>query len=39
MLKDEPSAKAQDLMQDLSIDTELSIIQIKITANHQAHNS
>ena len=27
--KDEPSQKAQDLMQDLAADTQLSIIQIK----------
>nr|WP_315163404.1 UvrD-helicase domain-containing protein [uncultured Flavobacterium sp.] len=40
--KDEPSAKAQDLMQDLSIDTELSIIQIKTKSQqiikHIIHN-
>ncbi|SHM80590.1 UvrD-helicase domain-containing protein [Flavobacterium xinjiangense] len=40
--KDEPSSKAQDLMQDLSIDTELSIIQIKTKAQqiikHIIHN-
>jgi ATP-dependent exoDNAse (exonuclease V) beta subunit len=37
-----PSAKAQDLMQDLSIDTELSIIQIKTKSQqiikHIIHN-
>lgn len=40
--KDEPSSKAQDLMQDLSIDTELSIIQIKTKSQqiikHIIHN-
>ncbi|MDI5948658.1 UvrD-helicase domain-containing protein [Flavobacterium yafengii] len=40
--KDEPSAKAQDLMQDLSINTELSIIQIKTKSQqiikHIIHN-
>ncbi len=40
--KDELSAKAQDLMQDLSIDTELSIIQIKTKSQqiikHIIHN-
>ena len=40
--KDEPSAKAQDLMQDLAIDTELSIIQIKTKSQqiikHIIHN-
>jgi ATP-dependent exoDNAse (exonuclease V) beta subunit len=40
--KDEPSAKAQDLMLDLSIDTELSIIQIKTKSQqiikHIIHN-
>ena len=40
--KDEPSAKAEDLMQDLAVDTELSIIQIKIKSQqiikHIIHN-
>jgi ATP-dependent exoDNAse (exonuclease V) beta subunit len=40
--KEEPSGKAQDLMQDLSIDTELSIIEIKIKSQqiikHIIHN-
>ena len=40
--KEEPSGKAQDLMQDLSIDTELSIIQIKTKSQqiikHIIHN-
>ncbi|MFE3869720.1 UvrD-helicase domain-containing protein [Flavobacterium sp. ZS1P70] len=40
--KDEPSSKAQDLMQDLAIDTELSIIQIKTKSKqiikHIIHN-
>ncbi|MFV5690588.1 UvrD-helicase domain-containing protein [Flavobacterium sp. LT1R49] len=40
--KDEPSSKAQDLMQDLSIDTELSIIEIKTKSQqiikHIIHN-
>lgn len=40
--KDEPSDKAQDLMQDLAIDTELSIIQIKTKSQqiikHIIHN-
>ena len=40
--KDEPSEKAQDLMQDLAIDTELSIIEIKIKSQqiikHIIHN-
>ena len=40
--KDEPSAKAQDLMQDLAIDTELSVIQIKTKSQqiikHIIHN-
>lgn len=40
--KDEPSDKAQDLMHDLSIDTELSIIQIKTKSQqiikHIIHN-
>ncbi|RKS15560.1 exodeoxyribonuclease V subunit beta [Flavobacterium sp. 120] len=40
--KDEPSEKAQDLMQDLAIDTELSIIQIKTKSQqiikHIIHN-
>jgi ATP-dependent exoDNAse (exonuclease V) beta subunit len=40
--KEEPSSKAQDLMQDLSIDTELSIIQIKTKSQqiikHIIHN-
>lgn len=40
--KEEPSNKAQDLMQDLSIDTELSIIEIKIKSQqiikHIIHN-
>lgn len=40
--KDEPSQKAMDLMQDLSIDTELSIIQIKTKSQqiikHIIHN-
>ena len=40
--KDEPSSKAQDLMQDLAIDTELSIIQIKTKSQqiikHIIHN-
>ena len=40
--KEEPSNKAQDLMQDLSIDTELSIIEIKIKSQqiikHIVHN-
>ncbi|WP_413999584.1 UvrD-helicase domain-containing protein [Flavobacterium sp. W1B] len=40
--KDEPSGKAQDLMQDLAIDTELSIIQIKTKSQqiikHIIHN-
>jgi ATP-dependent exoDNAse (exonuclease V) beta subunit len=40
--KDEPSQKAQDLMQDLAIETELSIIQIKTKSQqiikHIIHN-
>ncbi len=40
--KEEPSVKAQDLMQDLAIDTELSIIQIKTKSQqiikHIIHN-
>ena len=40
--KDEPSSKAQDLMQDLATDTELSIIQIKSKSQqiikHIIHN-
>ena len=40
--KDEPAQKAQDLMQDLAIDTELSIIQIKTKSQqiikHIIHN-
>jgi ATP-dependent exoDNAse (exonuclease V) beta subunit/very-short-patch-repair endonuclease len=40
--KDEPSSKALDLMQDLSIDTELSIIEIKTKSKqiikHIIHN-
>ncbi|EIA10164.1 UvrD-helicase domain-containing protein [Flavobacterium frigoris] len=40
--KDEPSQKAQDLMQDLAIDTELSTIQIKTKSQqiikHIIHN-
>ena len=40
--KDEPSEKAQDLMQDLAIETELSIIQIKTKSQqiikHIIHN-
>ncbi|WP_338646964.1 UvrD-helicase domain-containing protein [Flavobacterium sp. KS-LB2] len=40
--KEEPSAKAQDLMQDLAIDTQLSIIQIKTKSQqiikHIIHN-
>jgi ATP-dependent exoDNAse (exonuclease V) beta subunit len=40
--KEEPSDKAQDLMQDLAIDTELSIIQIKTKSQqiikHIIHN-
>ena len=40
--KDEPSSKAQDLMQDLATDTELSIIQIKTKSQqiikHIIHN-
>ncbi|TRX36312.1 UvrD-helicase domain-containing protein [Flavobacterium restrictum] len=40
--KDEPSEKAQDLMQDLAVDTELSIIQIKTKSQqiikHIIHN-
>ncbi|MFE3867605.1 UvrD-helicase domain-containing protein [Flavobacterium sp. LS2P90] len=40
--KEEPSGKAQDLMQDLSIDTELSIIEIKTKSKqiikHIIHN-
>ncbi|MNX47375.1 ATP-dependent helicase/nuclease subunit A [compost metagenome] len=40
--KDEPSEKAQDLMRDLAIDTELSIIQIKTKSQqiikHIIHN-
>ncbi|MFE3848189.1 UvrD-helicase domain-containing protein [Flavobacterium sp. LB3P45] len=40
--KDEPSSKAQDLMQDLAVDTELSIIEIKIKSQqiikHIIHN-
>jgi ATP-dependent exoDNAse (exonuclease V) beta subunit len=40
--KDEPSQKANDLMQDLAIDTELSIIQIKTKSQqiikHIIHN-
>lgn len=40
--KDEPSSKAQDLMQDLAVDTELSIIQIKTKSQqiikHIIHN-
>jgi ATP-dependent exoDNAse (exonuclease V) beta subunit/very-short-patch-repair endonuclease len=40
--KDEPSHKAQDLMQDLAIDTELSIIEIKTKSQqiikHIIHN-
>ncbi|MES2573452.1 MAG: UvrD-helicase domain-containing protein [Bacteroidota bacterium] len=40
--KDEPSKKAQDLMQDLAIETELSIIQIKTKSQqiikHIIHN-
>ncbi|MFV8359062.1 UvrD-helicase domain-containing protein [Flavobacterium sp. LS1P3] len=40
--KEEPSSKAQDLMQDLAIDTELSIIQIKTKSQqiikHIIHN-
>ncbi|TRX02254.1 UvrD-helicase domain-containing protein [Flavobacterium gawalongense] len=40
--KDEPSSKAQDLMQDLSVDTELSIIEIKTKSQqiikHIIHN-
>jgi ATP-dependent exoDNAse (exonuclease V) beta subunit len=40
--KDEPSVKAQDLMRDLAIDTELSIIQIKTKSQqiikHIIHN-
>ncbi|MGZ9734572.1 UvrD-helicase domain-containing protein [Flavobacterium sp. GNP002] len=40
--KDQPSAKAQDLMQDLAIDTELSIIEIKTKSQqiikHIIHN-
>ena len=40
--KEEPSEKAQDLMQDLAIDTELSIIEIKIKSQqiikHIIHN-
>ena len=40
--KDEPMQKAQDLMQDLAIDTELSIIQIKTKSQqiikHIIHN-
>lgn len=40
--KDQPSEKAQDLMQDLAIDTELSIIEIKIKSQqiikHIIHN-
>ncbi|MFV5696776.1 UvrD-helicase domain-containing protein [Flavobacterium sp. ZT3R17] len=40
--KDEPAQKAQDLMQDLAIDTELSIIEIKIKSQqiikHIIHN-
>ena len=40
--KEEPSGKAQDLMQDLSIDTELSIIEIKTKSQqiikHIIHN-
>jgi len=40
--KEEPSQKAQDLMQDLAIDTELSVIEIKIKSQqiikHIIHN-
>ena len=40
--KDEPSQKAQDLMQDLAVDTELSIIEIKTKSQqiikHIIHN-
>ncbi|NDP27500.1 MAG: UvrD-helicase domain-containing protein [Flavobacterium sp.] len=40
--KDEPSQKAQDLMQDLAIETELSVIQIKTKSQqiikHIIHN-
>jgi len=40
--KDEPSKKAQDLMQDLAIDTQLSLIQIKTKSQqiikHIIHN-
>jgi ATP-dependent exoDNAse (exonuclease V) beta subunit len=40
--KDEPSQKAQDLMQDLAVETELSVIQIKIKSQqiikHIIHN-
>ena len=40
--KDEPNAKALDLMQDLAIDTQLSLIQIKTKAQqiikHIIHN-
>jgi ATP-dependent exoDNAse (exonuclease V) beta subunit len=40
--KEEPNAKAQDLMQDLAIDTQLSIIQIKTKSQqiikHIIHN-
>ncbi|WP_082014144.1 UvrD-helicase domain-containing protein [Flavobacterium sp. AED] len=40
--KDEPSSKAQDLMQDLAVDTELSIIEIKTKSQqiikHIIHN-
>ena len=40
--KDDPSKKAQDLMQDLSIDTQLSILQIKTKSQqiikHIIHN-
>jgi ATP-dependent exoDNAse (exonuclease V) beta subunit len=40
--KEEPSKKAQDLMQDLAIDTQLSLIQIKIKSQqiikHIIHN-
>lgn len=40
--KDEPTQKAQDLMQDLAVDTELSIIQIKTKSKniikHIIHN-
>jgi hypothetical protein len=37
--KDEPSQKAADLMQDLSTDTGLSIIQIKQNHSKSSHHS